>query len=81
MDAFFENEFGPGHLFVWDGVFFEEGVEVVARDDLGESIVLLDVFIDLCFVGGGIDFVVAVEFFGEVDHLQQNVQLLFILDF
>ena len=64
-----------------DGVFFEESIEVVGGDDLCESIVLLNVFIDLCFVGVGIDFVIAIEFLGEVDHLQQNVELLLIFDF
>ena len=73
MDSLFEDEFGPGDFLVGDGVFFEEGIKVVGGNDLGEPIVLLNVFIDLCFVGVGIDFVVAVEFLGEVDHLQQNV--------
>ena len=81
MDTFLEDEFGPGDFFVGDRVFFEEGVEVVGGNDLGESIVLLNVFIDLCFVGVGIDFVIAIEFLGEVDHLQQNVELLLIFDF
>lgn len=79
MDAFVEDELGPRNLIMADVVLAEERVEVEVGDDLGESIVLLNILGDVGLVGVGIDLVVAVVLLSEVDHLQQDVELLLIL--
>lgn len=67
MHPLFEYELGPGDLVMRDVVLLEEVVEFEVGDDLGESVVLLDVFGQLGLVCGRVYSVVAVVFLGEVD--------------
>lgn len=60
-------------------VLVQERLKVVVGDDLAEAIVSFDVLGDVCLVGGGVDSVIAVILLSEVDHLQQDIQLLLIL--
>ena len=62
-----------------DVVLLEEFFQVEVGDDLAEPVILLNVFADVGLVGVSIDAIVAIVLFGEVNHLQQNIELLLVL--
>ena len=59
---------------------FLEILKVEVRRNLTELIILLQQFVDLCFVSMLVNFVSRVEFLDVVDQTQQTVYLLLVLE-